>query len=459
MNEQPDAHVSALEARMIDYAAHLAYDELGADTVHHAKRRILDTIGAALAAFDVPPARIARAVAPAVAGGPRARIFGTLAATSPEMAAFANGAMLRYLDINDTHRTVDGAHPSDNLGGLLAVAEATGRSGRDLILALAISYELQCGFVDAVPFNDNGWDQPVPGVMACALASGRLLGLDREHLRHALALAVVPNLCTYQTRAGELSMWKGCAAANGARQGVFAAYLAAARMSGPYDAFDGIFGLWNQTLGRAYEVAPFARAGDTFAVARTSIKKYPVRDSCQLPVDTALELRAKVAAGDIASLRITTYGSAHKGAVADPELWAPRTRETADHSMPVAIATALIDGEVTPATFAAERFLDDDVLALIGRTDIEISDDFSAQAPAVRNCRIEARDGGGATHVAHRRLAAGEIGRGLSDAELEAKFHRLAAALPRAEREALLDALWRLDTLDDVGRLVDRLAL
>ena len=99
------------------------------------------------------------------------------------------------------------------------------------------------------------------------------------------------------------------------------------------------------------------------------------------------------------------------------------------------------------------------MLALIGRTEIEISDDFSAQTPAVRNCRIEALDGSGATHVAHRRLAAAEIGQGPSDAELEAKFHRLAAALPRAEREALVDALWRLDALDDVGRLVDRLAL
>ena len=445
---------------MIDYAADLTYDELGEEAVHHAKRRILDTIGGALPAFDAEPARIARAVAPAVSAGPQARIFGILAVTSPEMAAFANGTMLRYLDINDTHRTIDGSHPSDNLGGLLAVAEANRCSGRDLILALAISYELQCRFVDSVPFNDSGWDQPVPGVMACALSCGRLLGLDREALRHTLALAVVPNLCTYQTRAGELSMWKGCAAANGARQGVFAAYLASAGMSGPYDAFDGIFGLWNQTLGNPYDVKPFARAGETFAVTQTSIKKYPVRDSCQLPVDTALELRAKIAASDIAKLRIGTYESAHKGAVADPELWAPKTRETADHSMLVAVSTALIDGEVTPATFTSKRFLDDDVLALIGLTEVEISDDFSNQTPAVRNCLLEATDAGGTVHIAHGKLTAEGIGRGPSDAELEAKFHDLnAAILSRDKRNALLETLWHIDRLDEVGRLIDQLAL
>ncbi len=460
MTANPDARISALEQRMIDYAADLAFGELDANDVHHAKRRILDTIGGALAAFDAEPARIARVVAQSVSAGPAARIFGNLAVTSPEMAAFANGAMLRYLDINDTHRTVDGSHPSDNLGGVLAVAEANGCSGRDLILALTISYELQCRFVDSVPFNDNGWDQPIPGVMACALACGRLLGLDRDALRDALALAVVPNLCTYQTRARELSMWKGCAGANGARQGVFAAYLAGEGMSGPYDAFDGIFGLWNQTLGKPYDIKPFARAGDSFAITQTNIKKYPVRDSCQLPVDTALELRTKVAAGDITQLEITTYRSAHKGAVADPELWAPKTRETADHSMLVAVATALVDGEVTPATFTTGRFLDDDILALIGCTGVEISDDFSSQTPAIRNCVLKATDASGTTYTAHGKLTAEDIGRGPTDAELEAKFHNLnAKSLPEAKRSELLEALWHLDETEDVRGLVDRLVL
>ena len=242
--------VSTLERAMIDYAAGLRFDELSPSVLHQAKRRVIDTIACALAAHASEPARIARTLAPDVSAGRSARVFGSLARTSPEMAAFANGVMLRFLDINDTHRTVDGSHPSDNLSAVLAVAEGLGASGRDFLLALTISYEIQCRFVDSVPFNDNGWDQPVPGVMACALACGRLLGLDAVALRHALALAVIPNLCTYQTRAGELSMWKGCAAANGARQGVFAAYLAAQGMTGPDQAFDGVFGLWNQTLGK-----------------------------------------------------------------------------------------------------------------------------------------------------------------------------------------------------------------
>ena len=446
---------SALERAMIDYAAGLRFDELSPPVLHHAKRRVVDTIAGALAAWESTPARIARRLAPEVEEGRSARLFGSLTRTSPEMAAFANGVMARFLDINDTHRTIDGSHPSDNLSGVLAVAEDLGASGRDFLLALTISYEIQCRFVDSVPFNDNGWDQPVPGVMACALACGRLLGLDREALRHALALAVIPNLCTYQTRAGELSMWKGCAAANGARQGVFAAYLAAEGMTGPYEAFDGVFGLWNQTLGKPFEVRPFARAGDVFAVTQTNIKMFPVRDSCQLPVETALALRAKIAAGDIQKLTIVTYRSAHKGAVADPELWRPRTRETADHSMPVSIALALIDGDITGASFDRERFRDDDVLALIGRTEVVVSDEFSSQTPGVRNCRLEATDKAGETHVAHLAWTAEDIARGPGDDEIEDKFHRYAGVLlGPPERTRLLERLWHLESVDDVSDIL-----
>jgi 2-methylcitrate dehydratase len=454
--------MSAIEQRMVDYAASLRFAELAPEVVHHAKRRIIDTIGAALAAYTAPPAQIARRLALPVAGTFGARVWGSLVRTTPDLAAFANGTMLRYLDINDTHRTIDGSHPSDNIGGLVAMAEALGASGRDLIEALVISYELQCRFVDSVPFNDKGWDQPVPGVMACALAAGRLLKLECEQLQQALALAVIPNLCTYQTRAGELSMWKGSAAANGARQGLFAAMLAAEGMTGPFEAFDGVFGLWAMTMGKAYEIKPFATAanGLPFAVTQTNIKKYPVRDSCQLPGDTALALRGKIAGPDIASLRIDTYRSAYKGAVEDPELWHPATRETADHSMPVTIAMMLIDGQISPESFNAERFKAADVLDLIGRTKVEVLDEFTRAAPGVRNCRLVATGRDGREHVAHLAWTAADIARGLSDAELEDKFQRLTRdVMTPPRRRALLEQLWRLEDVATVAEVVDRLAI
>ena len=189
-----------------------------------------------MAAYLAPPARIARRLAPSTTGDRAARLWGPLTHTTIDMAAFANGVMVRYLDLNDAWRTKDAHHPSDYLPGIIAVAEAYGRSGREMIVALAVAYEIMCRFTDIVPFNTAGWDQPVTGAIATAMAAGKLIGLDRDAMAHALSLAVTPNLCTYQTRAGELSMWKGCAGPNGARNGIFAALLAAEGMTGPYKA-------------------------------------------------------------------------------------------------------------------------------------------------------------------------------------------------------------------------------
>jgi 2-methylcitrate dehydratase len=241
---------------------------------------------------------------------------------------------------------------------------------------------------------------------------------------------------------------------------VFAARLAAEGMTGPYEAFDGVFGLWKQTLGTPREILDFARGGATYAVQQSNIKMYPVRDSCQLPVSTALALAAKLPAADIAKLRIITYKSAHKGAAAEPELWAPKTRETADHSMPVAIAIGLIDRAVTPETFERQRFLDADVLDLISRTEVVVSDKFSAETPAVRNCRLEATDRAGKVHIAHLKLTAEDIGRGPDDADLEAKFMTLTRALlPERARRRLYRALLDIDACDDVGDVVELTAI
>jgi 2-methylcitrate dehydratase PrpD len=132
------------------------------------------------------------------------------------------------------------------------------------------------------------------------MATGRLLGLSSEAMHHALSLAVVPNLCTYPTRAGELSMWKGFAGPNGARSGVFAALLAAEGLSGPYEPFDGEFGISKQTLGGTPYNVPLGSCYEDgkWGIVQTSIKTHPVRDSCQLPIDTALELRQRANLAD-----------------------------------------------------------------------------------------------------------------------------------------------------------------
>ncbi len=449
--------MDATTRRLVDFALAYRFEDLPASTVHAAKARLLDSAAVGLAAYAAPPVRILRKCAPRVVGPWAATLWGTRDKTTPDLAALVNGTMVRYLDLNDAYRTLDASHPSDNLPGLAAAAQALGLSGRELILALFISYEIQCRFTDTVPFNDAGWDQPVVGAQAAALAVGRMMALDAEQLAHALSLSVVPHLGTYQTRSGELSMWKGCAGPNGARHGIFAAQLAREGLTGPYSAYEGTFGIWKQTLGKPGEFKlPAGKLAAPLGLNQTNIKRHPVRDSCQLPIDTALELRKKLAGRPPKSLKVDTYKSAHAGAVADPELWAPKTRETADHSMPFAIAAALADGEVTSDTFEDHRFLDADVLALIAGMKIEINADFSRQTPGLRHCRIEARLESGDTVVAQCSLAQADIEKGTPDDVLNAKFHALTRRfLPAPARTELAAAIWRLETFERLDPIID----
>lgn len=448
----------ALERQIVDFTASLRFEDLPDAAVRAAKMRVLDSIGVAMAAYLAPPARIARRMAQPTAGLHGARVWGAQTRTTLDAAAFANGVMVRYLDLNDAWRTMDAHHPSDYLPGILGVAESYGSSGRAFIEALAVAYEIMCRFTDAMPFNTKGWDQPVTGAMATAMATGRLIGLDTGQLAHALSLAVIPNLCTYQTRAGELSMWKGCAGPNGARNGIFAALLAGEGMTGPFEAFDGIFGVWNQALeGKKYEISlPDGSSDWDWGLVQTNIKTWPVRDSCQLPIMTAQSLRHKIAVSDIASLRIETYKSAWEGAVKDPELWAPRTRETADHSMLVGVACTLVDGDITPDTFENERFLDADILSLIGKTEVDVIDEFTSATPQVRNCRITATTASGETIVAHEVTTLEEIKKGMPDAVLKEKFSRCVARTFESSRSAaVIAAVDELDEAESVVPLID----
>jgi 2-methylcitrate dehydratase len=275
-----------------------------------------------------------------------------------------------------------------------------------------------------------------------------LLGLDRERLRHAIGLAVVPNVALNQTRTGALSMWKGMAGPQGARAGVFAAYLAREGMTAPDGVFEGQYGFWNQLMGgHAYEI-PLSEslAGHTFAVQQTMIKLFPTRFNCQVPVLAAQKLRRKIDVTAIKSLRIESIRQAFARWADSPEVWKPQTRETADHSLPCTVSMALLDGTITPAMMEAKRFTDGDVLQLMGRCTIELPDEFAAIAPAVRCCRLTARMKSGETvMVEERRSLEDDVADPRWDHAVDKLTALTAGLLPEGGAENLIAAVERLE--------------
>ena len=274
------------------------------------------------------------------------------------------------------------------------------------------------------------------------------MGLEKEKLIHAISLANIPNLSTYQTRAGELSMWKGCAGPNGARNGVFAARLAREGMSGPFNAFEGIFGVWNQTLnGKKFDIQlPNFSGKWDWGIEQTNIKTHAVRDSCQLPIFTAIELREKLDGKKISSLKIETYKSAWDGAVKDPELWSPKTRETADHSMLFSVACAIADGKVVPDSFEESRFLDADIIDIIKHCEVNVLDEFSSATPDQRNCRITATTKEGEKITAHRIVTLEEIKKGMPKEQIVEKFKENTERFYKSnQQDKIVDTIMDID--------------
>jgi 2-methylcitrate dehydratase len=190
------------------------YEDLPDDVIRIAKRTLLDTFGCVFGGYTAGPSKIAIKLASDVRSKQGATVLLSGVRTSPELAAFANGVMIRYLDFNDAFvsLTHGAGHPSDTIAALLPSAELTARSGRDLIVATVLAYEVFCKIADVFDYLGNGIDHSTITGMAAVVGAGRLMGLSEEEMVHAIGITVGGNTATRQGRADALSNWKAFAA-------------------------------------------------------------------------------------------------------------------------------------------------------------------------------------------------------------------------------------------------------
>ncbi len=446
--------------KFVNFTADINYSDLTPQAIHAVKRSFVDSIGCALGSFRIDAVAAARNLAAQVSATRPATVIGTRIKTAPEWAAFANGGAIRYLDFSDDYYggTGDmGPHPSDNICGVLAAAESAGADGEALILGIAIAYEVVGHIADGIVLNGvkPSWDYPVFHSAATALGGGKVMGLNREQLRHALALGVIPNIALSQTRLGTLSNWKGFRGPNGSRNGLFAAILAQGGISGPVDPFEGKSGLMNH-FNQHFEVGTFGGKGNKFKVEGTYFKCIPVRYTAQLPVWVALESRDQLKPDEIESICVFREKRSLIAGTDNEEYWNPTTRETADHSLPYLIGAALIDGEISEKTFTPERFRDPKILSFIRCIRMEEDKNFTADFPRTFNCRLEVKLKTGKTLTINRENPKGTLGNPFTDKELEDKFLKQSdPVLPRQQSRRLLDQLWQLDKVKDLSKIFE----
>ena len=449
--------MTTLAETLSTYASSLRYDDLPAETVHLAKRFIIDTLGCALGGYDSEPARVARQMAGLVSSNHPVTVMGSGQQTSLDLASFANGVAIRYLDFNDGYTSNESGHPSDSIAASLSATEAAGGDGKTFILSTVLAYEVFCRLCDTVDIKPR-FDHVTVGGTASTLAAARAMDLTPEQTLQALNLNVASNIALYQTRIGDVSMWKGCAYANATRNAMFAVQLAQRGITGPSPVYEGAGGYFNAVTGRPIEMEAMGGNGEPFKIAECSIKRFPLGQYSQTIAQAALDVREQAQGGispdSVAEVNIATLQTAVNIMAGDAEKWRPANRETADHSMPYTAAVALLYGGVESRHFDDEFLFNETLLKLVSKVNVSVSEEANRRVPEAMLCDLEVVTTTGQRYSSQVAYHKGHYKNPLTDAEVEDKFRSLAAErLPADRIDALLTHLWRIDEAPDLTEL------
>lgn len=332
--------------------------EVTAEVTDMIINRIIDNASVAIASLNRGPIIAARAQALTHApstGGKGASVFGITEKVSPEWAAWANGVAVRELDYHDTFLAADYSHPGDNIPPILAVAQHTGASGKDLLRGIATGYEIQVNLVKAICLHKHKIDHVAHLGPSAAAGIGTLLGLDTETIFQAVGQGLHTTTATRQSRKGEISTWKAHAPAFAGKMAVEAADRAMRGQTSPvpiYEGEDGVIAWMLDGADAAYEV-PLPAAGEAKrAIMDTYTKEHSAEYQAQAWIDLARKLNGEHPEAtdpkNVASILIKTSHHTHYvigSGANDPQKYDPTaSRETLDHSIPYIFAVALQDG-------------------------------------------------------------------------------------------------------------------
>jgi 2-methylcitrate dehydratase len=437
------------------YATELKYEDIPEDVIRIAKRSILDTIGCAFGGYGAGPSKIAIKLAGDVSSKQPATVLFSGVKTSADLAVFANGVMIRYLDFNDAFvsLTHGAGHPSDTIAALLSSAEVTGRSGHDLVTATVLAYEVFCKIADVFDYLGNGIDHSTITGIAAVVGAGRLMGLTAPQMVHAIGITVGGNTATRQGRADELSNWKAFAAADACRKAIFAAQLAQNGMTGPGHVFEGRYGFF-KVMGRQPVQPP--QLGEPYGIRRAFTKRFPLGQFSQTVAQAAMEARPLIKSPDeIQEVNIHVSHSAIKIMADGPDKWRPQTHETADHSIPYAASLVLMYGKIEPEYYEDPYLHDQRLLDLVSRVKILPSDEADRTEQEFNLCELEVVLKSGARQTFRVEYHRGHFKNPMTDAEMEEKFRLMAQKHLSADRvDNLLRLLWGIESVPQVSAVI-----
>jgi 2-methylcitrate dehydratase len=442
-------------AELADFALDVEYDALSTEVREELEKRVLDSVGIAVGALGAPATEQVYDAVTELESDGACRLWGRGASASPVGAAMHNTALTRYLDFMDSFLAPgETPHPSDNVASVVAVAEERGLSGRELLEALAVAYEVQAELAWNAPVRDRGFDHVTHTVISAAVGAGKARGLDREQLRNAIGIAGTAHNALRVTRTGGINEWKGIASANAARNAVYAVVLADGGMEGPTDLFEGQKG-WKQVIAGEFEVDLDPGCERVFD---TMTKRYVAETYAQSAVEGVIELAEgeEVDPDEVERIHLDTFhGAALIIGGGEGDRYEVETKAQADHSLPYMLAAALIDREMTNDAYDPERIRREDVQRLLRRVEVEADERLTEQFEnGLMPASIEVELADGTIHTVEKDAFRGHPSDPMSWEDVEDKFETTTAdRYDAAHRREIVDTVRNLED-HDVADLV-----
>jgi 2-methylcitrate dehydratase PrpD len=432
-------------ARLAQFVRQTRWSDLPDAAVHQTKRSLLNFFAVALTGCHTAMYETALASLAMFSGGRQAALIGRRERIDALNAAFLNAAGANALDFCDTHvPTV--IHPTAPLApALFALGELQTVSGRDLILAFVLGQEIECriGLAISPSHYQRGWHITATcGVFGAAAGSGKLLSLTAEQTVWALGIAA--------TQAASLCECLGTAAksvgvGNAARNGLWAALLAAKDFAGPAEPLTGVQGYYHALAETPALSFLTDGLGETWEIMKTSYKPYPCGFVLHPVLDCVLDWRRENPTREVTKVVVTC--NPLLGLRADrPNI---STSAQSQISVQHAVAAALVTGKAGVEQFADACVNDPSVVALRGK--VALAHDESIATVAAR---VAITTADGKTHQCATAAARGSDANPMSDRDLEGKLREAAAAWnPRHDVAPLIAAISALDKSEDISKL------
>ncbi|MDX9911567.1 MAG: MmgE/PrpD family protein [Phycisphaerales bacterium] len=471
-----DQSIQFISHDLASWVHGLTFEQLSPSAIERAKLFWLDSLACAAEGSQTEDAAILlehhRDMGGVNDSGACALLFTSLRA-NPVDATFLNSHMVRAMDFNDIYWKADPCHPSDLICGPLALCEQAGLGGRELILATVILYELQCRFAEIgrPGLREYGWHHATLSGFASALGAGRVLALSPEQLVNAIGISASRTGTLGAVTAGTLTMMKNTVDPWAARMGVESALLARRGFTGPAHIIDGKEGLFH-VMGHATvagERASFDAAGltrnlprgpkDAYRIEECSMKSVPVEALMHSPISALSEIlhQQRVRPKEVRELRVEVIARA-ADILGDPAKYRPTTRETADHSLPYALAVLIADGELGPAQFDPRRVNDPSLRPLMDAVRVIANEEFESRFPAAQPSRVTLTTHDGTTLSAHVEHPKGHPQNPMTPQDVRRKFHTLASpVLGQSTCDRVAELVEQLESLNDVRALTSLL--